>query len=223
MSNFIWFEKTVEYKFVFSAKERWGIDLLSPLAGDPEAIGDAIVSARNRYFIIEFKRNAKSRTSEYEKYKGKKEGFIESAKAMTINRSWEHHYIIYGGIDSVTENFILKEERYFQCQGISPVPQNAFFEGGMSVSELSEYAQALTACKNGDADGGGSGGHEPSQVNVLALSEDNVGAIIPLDYFQKLKPTVVPTVVHDVEPGSEPVAEVKPQSSFKPKRGRSSL
>ncbi|HEM6802516.1 TPA: hypothetical protein U2I18_003073 [Citrobacter koseri] len=217
MSNFIWFEKTVEYKFVFSAKEHWGIDLLSPLAGDPEVIGDAIVSSRNRYFIIEFKRNAKSRTSEYEKYKGKKEGFIESVKAMTKNSSWEHHYIIYGSIDSETKDFILKEERYFQYQGISPVPKKPFFEGGMSVSELSEYAQALTACKNGDADGGGSGGQEPSQVNVLALGQDNIGAIIPLDYFQKLKLAAVPTAVQDVEPDNEPVAEDKPQSSYRSK------
>jgi len=55
MNNFIWFEKTVEYKFVFLAKVLWGIDLLSPLAGNPDVIGDAIVSSNNRYFIIEFK------------------------------------------------------------------------------------------------------------------------------------------------------------------------
>lgn len=220
MSNFIWFEKTVEYKFVFLAKGLWGIDLLSPLAGNPEVIGDAIVSSNNRYFIIEFKRNYESITSEYEKYIGKKKGYDEAAKIMTGKSGWKFHYIIYGGIDSKSKGFILNYKRYFQNKKISSEPQSAFFEGGMSLSELNEYTQALTACKNGDADGGSSGGHEPSQVNVLALSEDNVGAIIPLDYFQKLKPAVVPAVVQDVEPGSEPVAEVKPQSSSKPKRGR---
>ncbi|EPY4135966.1 hypothetical protein ACXDLE_004775 [Klebsiella variicola] len=80
MNNFIWFEKTVEYKFVFLAKVLWGIDLLSPLAGNPDVIGDAIVSSNNRYFIIEFKRNYESITSEYERYIGKERDVMRLRK-----------------------------------------------------------------------------------------------------------------------------------------------
>lgn len=64
-AEYTWYEKTVEYKFVLEAKELWGIDFLAPLDGSAERIGDALLEKGTKSFIVEFKKDLKSMSSEF--------------------------------------------------------------------------------------------------------------------------------------------------------------
>ncbi|PWK98577.1 hypothetical protein C7431_103347 [Pantoea allii] len=190
----VWYEKTVEYKFVFLAKGFWGVDLLSPLAGNPEVTGDAIVSASNRYYIIEFKRDYESIVSEYKKYKNEAIGFKKSLKRMTKNQDWQSHYIIYGHYNPKTKIFGIEIDRYFGVFNLDLRAEEDFFLGGMSLPQLNKYVTQLTACKNGFYDDDGSGGSgvglaidDTTEVQVLAIDANNVATITTFEYIKKLQ------------------------------------
>ncbi|NQS86964.1 hypothetical protein ACRPHS_04270 [Pantoea allii] len=188
----VWYEKTVEYKFVFMAKRLWGIDLLSPLAGNPEVIGDGIVSASNRYYIIEFKRDFESIPSEYEKYKDGIEGFKKTKITMTKSPHWEYHYIIHGYYTPSNQKFGIYVNKYFGVWEKSKKSIRNNFKGGMDITQLNQYATKFTACKNGDYDDseGSSGGESGREIviktKILAINNtNNIATITTFEYIKK--------------------------------------
>ena len=100
MSDKIWWEKTVEYRFLqmFFAIE--GEKNIAPLDGNAEEhAGDALANIRGRWFLIEFKRNKSCLDSEKCKYKN----YQESKKSINnqdgekgFNNQDKFHYLIYG-------------------------------------------------------------------------------------------------------------------------------
>ncbi|WP_155400324.1 hypothetical protein [Vibrio campbellii] len=51
-----WWEKTVEYSFVYKAACEKVFNLFLPLDGEVESIGDTVICKDSQFFIIEFKK-----------------------------------------------------------------------------------------------------------------------------------------------------------------------
>ncbi|MBE4194917.1 hypothetical protein HJ093_16825 [Vibrio parahaemolyticus] len=60
-----WWEKTVEYRFVADTYSKKMFNLLAPLDGDVERIGDAVAAKDSKYYIIEFKKSLSELSGEY--------------------------------------------------------------------------------------------------------------------------------------------------------------
>ena len=56
----IWWEKTVEYKFIVDAHKERSLDFAAPLSGIQEMAGDGVFSADAKLILVEFKRDFNS-------------------------------------------------------------------------------------------------------------------------------------------------------------------
>jgi hypothetical protein len=66
-TNMVWWEKTVEYKFVLDCLPP--VAAIAPLSGKEEAaFGDAVLRHGETYLLIEFKRRRANAISEHEKF-----------------------------------------------------------------------------------------------------------------------------------------------------------
>lgn len=194
----LWWEKTVEYKFILSAKKKFGIDILSPLDGDAETIGDTIAEKATKHFIIEFKRRPGDFTAEYKKFALNKSGYLLAKKEFLSNPSSKSHYIIAGQRGQSGKLLTLCFMNYFSV----PVKllDTQVFQNGMSKSELKAYAEKFTAAKlfgsstsadDGEGDGCGGGIHKDALV--LAIDKENKAVVLPLSFFSGPKPSHTPT------------------------------
>lgn len=69
-----WWEKTVEYSFVYLAAKKDLFNLLLPLDGDVESIGDTVLGKDSEFFIVEFKKELSDLSGEFSKYTNGKLG-----------------------------------------------------------------------------------------------------------------------------------------------------
>lgn len=185
----LWWEKTVEYRFVLNASEEFGIDLLSPLSGYPEAIGDTITRKDNAYFIIEFKRRPSDFKDEYDKYKLGKAGYDFAKYMLKGNENSNYHYVIAGKLGRNGKSLDLYCMRYFDIT--KKVDSKDLFVSGMNYDQFIEYSQELTFYKlDSDSDGSSDGNTREIHMgaNVLALGKNNEEIILPLSFFANPRP-----------------------------------
>lgn len=105
----LWWEKTVEYKFICDCVKNGIINNICPLDGDEEALGDTLASLtpedvfdeNDRIFILEFKRtfDSKCLKAETNKFKPQKdaEGYQIAKKCFEksdMNKIRNSHYLI---------------------------------------------------------------------------------------------------------------------------------
>lgn len=198
-----WWEKTVEYMFILNASKDFGIDLLSPLDGDVEAIGDAISGKNNRYFIIEFKRRPGDFSAEYDKFALKKYGYRIAKKVFSQYSISKSHYVIAGRLGKNAKSLSLCFMNYFNMPVKLPIGD--VFQTGMSHHELIKYTEAFTFAKlwrrkaevnspanedSDDSDGCDGGVHKGTKV--LAMDHNKNVVILPLSYFASPKPGYTP-------------------------------
>ncbi|GAA5784861.1 hypothetical protein [Chitiniphilus shinanonensis] len=102
--NKIWWEKTVEYAFIFHLSRIIPTQtqgFIAALDGNHEAAGDVIGALGEKWIMIEFKRNINSITDERRnKFEPNQ---YEIAQTKLKDRD-NHHLIIYGKLDE-QENF----------------------------------------------------------------------------------------------------------------------
>tara|TARA_B100000700_G_scaffold304708_1_gene377671 strand:+ start:423 stop:1040 length:618 start_codon:yes stop_codon:yes gene_type:complete len=185
-----WWEKTVEYSFVYKAALENVFNLFLPLDGDVESIGDTVICKDSQFFIIEFKKTLTDLSGEYKKYTGGFDGFLEAAEVMNLDTSSRAHFLVGGKLQD--KNYLAIETRkYF---GVNDTPTNdikELFTNGLTREELEEYTQKFTKYKKtsdeGDADGTSSGGF--TYDSVLAVSKSKKKAtLVPLHYFKNPAP-----------------------------------
>jgi hypothetical protein len=86
-----WWEKTVEYIFVLSAVRDHKM-FVAPLDGIEELAGDAIFCSKNKWILIEFKKDKASISDEKLKFEVL---YFDKAKIALKDKD-AHHFIVYG-------------------------------------------------------------------------------------------------------------------------------
>jgi hypothetical protein len=169
-----WWEKTVEYKFVMLVAS---VDklFLSPLDGSEERAGDAVFSSKNRWLLIEFKRDKSSVADEKKKFNR-----YEDARSA-LSSDDNHHHIVFGSLDDA-KNLKLLSQTYFSGKGRT---LKEMLESGIPLAKFSSYMKAFTAFKKGSETSGGG-----INMNDLALvagvgADNNIVECMSLAEFQR--------------------------------------
>lgn len=158
----IWWEKTVEYKFILSLSEA-GRLFLAPLDGDHERAGDAMLSAGHKWLLIEFKRNSDAISSEVEKFDN-----YAKAKEALKNRDG-HHFLVYG-VSTLNDRVGLGARTYFSDS--SPKSLFELLAAGSDLQEFSLYVEEFVAFKKSSKGGGGSGSQFADFALVAGIAEE---------------------------------------------------
>ncbi|HEM7185929.1 TPA: hypothetical protein U2I61_000359 [Providencia rettgeri] len=211
-SKILWWEKTVEYKFIIDGLNEKIFTSIAPLDGNEESVGDTLIGSKNNaaelnYYIIEFKKEIdnKSRTQEYKKYNSRKSGFEMTKKCLEqhkLNSHSKFHFLIYGTI--IDKKLELKIINYFDLTTKNAANLNLrdAFSNGMTLSQFNEYTRYLTQHKsigcNSTCSGGSGGGPDsppPNEPNgysgglnsvVAGINhKTNVLTLFPLVTFKK--------------------------------------
>jgi hypothetical protein len=180
----IWWEKTVEYKFILDAVENSGLDFAAPLSGIQEMAGDGIFSADAKLILVEFKRDINSLKSEVDKFTCYKNA-VKKMKGRD-----NHHFLVYGYIQD--EVFKLEARKYFAVkQTYLPL---SILDKGLVDSTFKEYLADLIALKKLDKRSSGTVG--PEFVNsVIGLSSDGVSSISLTEYVRQALPELYQALV----------------------------
>ncbi|EHY0994017.1 hypothetical protein [Vibrio parahaemolyticus] len=161
-NNKVWWEKTVEYSYV--RKHLGDYEIIFPLDGNLEKLGDTMVGDSLRWIIIEFKACKsweKPEKDKFEKYgvgryrKAKlslqKMFGIENSKGEALGI--KHHFIVYGELNDV-DDLYLKAERYFSEQNKLVFSPKNLLSDGIEESRFIEYIKKFNAWKSSSGDGG---------------------------------------------------------------------
>lgn len=156
-----WWEKTVEYAFV---KKHVAIeDLIIPLAGKHEAVGDAILGKVDKWLLIEFKRSENELNSEIEKFGGVHK-FCDAKMKLSTLGGTEHHFLVYGQLVEETLKLDLIVKRYFER---TEIDIHEALQLGVDFEAFDLYMKSLLELKNvclSDEDGSDSGSSQYSRV-----------------------------------------------------------
>ncbi|MCW1834414.1 hypothetical protein OLZ33_20780 [Pantoea ananatis] len=214
-AEYTWYEKTVEYKFVLEAKELWGIDFLAPLDGSAERIGDALLEKGTKSFIVEFKKDLKSMSSEFKKYNGGKEGYLLTCQELASKglHLFNAHYMV-GGFLYDSSNLGLSIKKYFPDEGkqdkkhdliggeIDTNEISEFFslESGLDLNSLDNYIKIMTKHRknktedeSGEDGSSGGGGSSSGLVNkqIIAVTQDKKAVSMSLSYFERYQAELI--------------------------------
>ena len=170
----IWWEKTVEYKFIlWLSKENNGF--LAPLDGDHERAGDTLISLNCKWLLIEFKRDRDSTLSEIKKFKN-----YENARAALSARDG-HHFLVFGK-PSDGNQVDLYALTYFSLNGTTDL--KAILSAGTNLEDFSKYVESFVAFKKDPKSGGNSGARFEDYAMVAGVSEEgNVVTCMSLQEF----------------------------------------
>ncbi|MBO0236456.1 hypothetical protein [Vibrio parahaemolyticus] len=182
-----WWKKTVEYRFVADTYSKKMFNLLAPLDGDVERIGDAVAAKDSKYYIIEFKKSLSELSGEYKKYPGGKGGYLEAAATMAFDPSSKSHFMIGGVVTEANGKPILKLEikHYFNLSSEVSLKLEDILVHGLSLDELKKYTSKFTSMKLKDSDGSSSGGSGQFSSVVAVSQKAKKATFIPLHYFNK--------------------------------------
>lgn len=184
----IWWEKTVEYKFILDAERNIGLQFAAPLSGIQERAGDGVFSSDSRIVLIEFKRTQNDLDTEHNKFKN----YEEAAREMTGSDT--HHFLVYGSHEKSDEELCLHACNYFSRNKIDTVLN--ILNNGVESSVFQEYLTKLVEFKKVDERSSGTVAPE-SVASAIGVSSKGVSAISLSDYYriaiphlyQKLSPS----------------------------------
>lgn len=173
-----WWEKTVEYEFVLRvAKEKHFF--LAPLDGAHEIAGDAIFSSKNRWILIEFKKDASAITTEKTKFTDYKKAY----EALSLKD--RHHHLIYGKENTAAPSRLcICAQTYFS--GTTCAELKEVLASGTEYEVFKEYVAKYIAFKKPPSGGGGA----VASLNDLTLvagvnTDNNTVCCLSLSEFQQ--------------------------------------
>jgi len=163
--NLIWWEKTVEYKFVMLLSKSNKL-FLAPLDGNHERAGDTILSSHNRWVLIEFKKDKSSIQDEKTKFLK-----YEAAKSE-LGLIDGHHHLIYGQLtNNNPQELALCGETYFSKQALRSLDE--ILSSGTGINEFSNYIKQFTKYKKSPRGGSGGGLAINDYSLVAGINNDN--------------------------------------------------
>lgn len=176
-----WWEKSVEYKFIADAVSKSALDLMWPLDGREERVGDAVFSNDAKYLIVEFKDEFSSFASEYRKYRTKNDS-VDGEQKFQEAKVWlgaQNHHLLVCGV-AVSDKLELKVYKYFDCDA-SPPPAaldlSKALRDGIDIKSFIKYAENISLVKygtpegSGDVNEGDSGGGKSSKGPTSSRSK----------------------------------------------------
>lgn len=185
----IWWEKTVEYKFIIQTATDRKIDFAAPLSGTQEIGGDGIFGVDAKLILVEFKRSQREFKTEKDKFK-----CYEKAKNEMRGRD-KYHFLVYGS-EGENGNLNIHAKHYFSLKEV--VPALSIFDLGVSDEAFKSYLGDLIKLKKKDGRSDGTVGPE-SVASVVGVSPDSVISISLTEYvrlalpelYQALSPTQI--------------------------------
>ncbi len=139
-----WWEKTVEYLYVH--KHFTENDFIAPLDGNEEAAGDAMSGNKDKFILIEFKKDISSLDSEEEKFDG---GNYDAAKNKLEDKD-AHHFLVYG--EQENEKLHLVSQTYFSK---THADVSELLEHGVELDAFNRYLKEFISYKNNKNSSGG--------------------------------------------------------------------
>lgn len=175
----IWWEKTVEYKFILDAEREVGLRFAAPLSGVQERAGDGVFSSDSRVVLVEFKRSEDELDTEHEKFVD----YESAVKALGAKDG--HHFLVYGSLEANENELRLHACRYFSRNVV--VGALGVLKCGLDPSAFKEYLAELVALKK--VDGRSSGTVAPESVaSAIGVSQKGVSAISLSEYYSIAMP-----------------------------------
>jgi len=159
----IWWEKTVEYKFVLDYSLEMGDFFVTPLDGNLEAAGDTIFAAENKWILIEFKRNHDSLKSEESKFTD----YQKAYEALFIDDA--HHFLIYGKLE-LDKTLTLECTNYFRQ--INAIQLNELFKDAAETKEFFDYIDKLNKYKKQTHKSTNNSSASNSYTNVIGINKE---------------------------------------------------
>jgi len=176
-----WWEKTVEYNFVMSLASQNNL-FLSPLDGDHEKAGDAILRMSELWVMIEFKKDLDTVGSEKIKFG---DGNYEKAKKALRGHD-KHHHIIYGVLNTNIGDkpcLGLDYQTYFSEEKSNNL--NELLSSGKTIKEFSEYLKKFTDFKKKSSSGSGGMIVEDYMMVAGVTSSGQVVECISMSEFRR--------------------------------------
>lgn len=159
----IWWEKTVEYKFVLDFADATGNFFAAPLDGNLETAGDTIFATENKWILIEFKRDFPSLNSEEAKFVD-----YQAAYDKLFTRD-THHFLVYGKLEP-NETLSLECLTYFSQLG--SIALDKLLDYAVTTEEFFEYIEILNRYKKQSSQRNGSSSSSGSYTNVIGVNSD---------------------------------------------------
>jgi hypothetical protein len=193
----MWWEKTVEYRFVLEADRERGLSFAAPLSGVEErASGDGIFSADSKLILVEFKRSARELDSDICKFSDY-EGAEDALAAID-----GHHFLVYGAIGKSegSNQLDLRACTYFSR--VDAGEAISILDEGVDPESFNAYLAKLVSYKA--ADGRSEGSVSPESVScVTGVSSKGASSISLAEYVRIELPHLyrAPSVTSKPSPG----------------------
>jgi hypothetical protein len=134
---------------------------LAPLASREERSGDAVFSSKNRWLLIEFKKDKDSISTEKEKF------YKYDEAKNALHKMDDHHYIIYGEkSNDPAQRLQLVMQTYFSE---NQRELTDFLSSGAEYDVFKDYVERFTEFKKSHAGGSGGGSSGGVTMDDLAL------------------------------------------------------
>jgi len=177
----IWWEKTVEYKFICDYCDE---SFLMPLDGEAEKAGDTIANISEKFLLIEFKKKFENIKDEKKKFNKKLFDIPNEIKQLNLN-TYNFHKLIYGELNN--EKLELKEIDYWdgilERKDGKILDKEKLIKDGMDYENFKSYIKKFIELKKLTTTTG-SGGFSSIYSNVLGIdSKGNINQIISLQEF----------------------------------------
>ncbi len=169
MHGIKWWEKTVEYHFVFNLMSNKKL-FLAPLDGQEESAGDLAMGIAEKWMLIEFKKDSKAIKSEQLKY----ENYNET-KTKFLNRD-AHHHLVFGYDSSSNETGAKPTLSITGCTyfGWKQKTMEEILISGVDLKVFKQYITDLTKEKKTTASSGGISAESFGIVAGVSASGDVV-------------------------------------------------
>lgn len=169
----IWWEKTVEYKFVAELALANRLAFAAPLSGKQErTAGDTTIGHADKFILIEYKRTKNHIHSEHEI-------FHNFEEARELFKDAEHHLVVYGFL-SQDKKLELAAKNYFSNRNTQAAQITDIVDLGVSLEHFIAYLKALCAFKipYGGSSGGSGGLHASMDDMCAVMGVSLSGAVV---------------------------------------------
>ncbi|WP_426139434.1 hypothetical protein [Pseudomonas sp. DWP3-1-2] len=188
-----WWEKTVEYRFVFEALKANKLDFAAPLSGIEErTVGDGIFGKASTFVLIEFKRDAGQLNTE-------KTIFTDYESAREDLKSHNHHVMIYGTPHDTPQSLpVFREMRLSACHYFNhqtPISPLDTLNNGVPLKDFMSYLDKLMAFKKKDKR---SSSHAGSGQISMVLGVSAKGAIVQTQTLYQFAPRLFPAPTNKI-------------------------
>lgn len=197
----MYWEKTVEYLFLWHCTHSGLIDFASPMAGKQErGAGDAVFGNYSKLLLVEFKSDVSSLDSEQEKFDD-----FKVAKRL-LYRSDSHHLLVYGRVSE--KQLCPVATTYFSRNSVQI---DRYLPQGLPKEAFDQYLLQFLALRKRDGRSGGKA-TIPDFANVIGLNMDGkiVQACTLSDYTGEVFPSFVQELAQEAVPSSPVLSKFKP-------------